>query len=398
MKKIKILALLIALLILLTGCQEILSTVNEYLYSDTYDANKYIESYREGWQFQQLTAQQKEYYGSIYTAILDTVNTDAQVEFKNQNGELETVDGVRVRFMNSKMNDTDMALLFEAVFRDNPQFFYLNREYRIEGRSIDDKTYYDTIILQYLFPLEQRQKAVSEFEIALSDMLSNTPESDDQYETELLLYDRLAHYCTYNTAAASDTADEDSMAYTAYGALVEGSAVCEGYAKAMQLLLTNNDIAATSVSGVALESQEAHMWNLVEINGALYYMDPTWSDSNDNGSHAYFNLTTEMLERTHSLNEEYLTLPPCTITADNYFVRSGTYIDTYERKKIAKTIAGCVSDGQTTIQLQFSPKTFDNGLLFIKNGNLILPYDLPKVKWTLSFPRRKRHKGPYTKA
>ena len=202
-------------------------------------------------------------------------------------------------------------------------------------------------------------------------MVENIPNSQDQYETELLLYDRLANHCTYDTAAAAKAATEDSMAYTAYGALVEGSAVCEGYAKAMQLLLTKNSIAATSVSGISLDSKESHMWNLVTINGANYYLDPTWSDGNDAGSHAYFNITTEILERTHKLNEERLSLPVCTETTANYFVRNGTFIDTYKRESIAKVIANHIVDGHTTIQLQFSPKTFDNGLLFLKNGNLI---------------------------
>lgn len=371
MRKIRILAPIIALLLVLTGCQQLLTSVNAYLYADTYISDKYSEEYRDNWQYKQLTAQQKEYYGSIYTAILDTVNTDIQVEFKNENSDMETVDGVRVRFKNAKMDSDELALLFEAIFRDNPQFFYLNREYRIEGNTVNGETYYDTIILQFLFPLEQRLTAIDEFETALSKMMENIPNSQDQYETELLLYDRLANHCTYDTAAAAKEATEDSMAYTAYGALVEGSAVCEGYAKAMQLLLTKSNIAATSASGISLDSKESHMWNLVTINGANYYLDPTWSDSNDAGSHAYFNITSEMLERTHKLDEERLSLPVCTETTDNYFVRNGTFIDTYKRESIAKVIAKHIVDGHTTIQLQFSPKTFDNGLLFLKNGNLI---------------------------
>ena len=371
MKKIRILAPIIALLLVLTGCQQLLTSVNEYLYADTYISDKYSEEYRDNWQYKQLTAQQKEYYGSIYTAILDTVNTDIQVEFKNENSDMETVYGVRVRFKNAKMDSDELALLFEAIFRDNPQFFYLNREYRIEGNTVNGETHYDTIILQFLFPLEKRLTAIDEFETALSKIMESIPNSQDQYETELLLYDCLANHCTYDTAAAAKEATEDSMAYTAYGALVEGSAVCEGYAKAMQLLLTKNNIAATSVSGISLDSKESHMWNLVTINGANYYLDPTWNDSNDSGSHAYFNITTEMLERTHKLDEERLSLPVCTETTDNYFVRNGTFIDTYKRESIAKVIANHIVDGHTTIQLQFNPKTFDNGLLFLKNGNLI---------------------------
>ena len=392
MKKLKILAAVIALLFCLTGCQSLLTSITAYLYEDTYDATKYVEQYRDAWQYRQLDALQKEYYGSIYTAVTDTVATDSQVEFKDENGDVQTVNGVRVRFADAKMKDSDLALLFEAIFRDNPQFFYVNREYRIEGRSIgQEETVYDTIILQYLSPAEQRNKDIETFDKALADMLEGAPTGKDQYETELYLYDRLAQHCTYDVAATEDAAENDPMAYTAYGAIVEGSAVCEGYAKAMQLLLTRSGISATSVSGDAVWSEESHMWNLVEINGNTYYLDPTWSDNNDSGMHTYFNITTETLERTHIIDEETLTLPTCEAVTDNFFVRNGTYIDTYERKKIARAIAERIVSGDTQIQLQFSPKTFDNGQIFIKNGNLVFemvneylePYDKSLWDFTL---------------
>lgn len=391
MKKLKILTIVIAFLVCLTGCQSLLSNINAYLYADTYDADKYVEQYSNSWHYKQLDASMKEFYGGMYTAVTDTVDTDALVEFKDAKGNMQSTDGVRVRFSGAKLTDGDVELLFEAFFRDNPQFFYLNREYRVEGRSIDGENLYDTIILQYLFPLVERRETIQTFNSAIASMLEGAPQGADQYDTELYLYDRLAKHCTYNEAAAKTDADDNPMAYTAYGAVVKGSAVCEGYAKAMQLLLTQSGIKATSVSGDALWSNESHMWNLVEINGNTYYLDPTWDDSENIGLHNYFNITTEMLNRTHKIDEEYIELPPCRSTADNYFVRNGTYINTYERKKIAKIIADQILDGNTQIQLLFSPKTFDNGLLFIQNGNLIFemvnehlsPYDKHLWDFTL---------------
>lgn len=373
MKKLKISALIIALLLTLTGCRSLLVGFSNYLYPDTYDSTKYIAEYRDNWQYQQLGTELQEYYGSMYTAVLDTVHTVAQLDFKNENGESVSTAGVRVRFPSSRMKDSDTQLLFEAFFRDNPQFFYVDREYRIEGqKGKDGVTYYDTIIIQYLMPSAKRSAAIRTFDAAIDDILVGAPNGSDQYETQLYLYDRLAEHCTYDTDAANNMKDNsDPMPYTAYGALVDGHAVCEGYAKAMQLLLNRSGIPATSVSGDALWSDESHMWNLVTVNGENYYFDPTWSDNDDQGTHTYFNITTEMLSRTHKIDEDNLALPECTATPDNYFVRNGTYIDTYERKKIAKIIADKILGGDTCIQLQFSPKTFDNGLLFVKNGNLV---------------------------
>ena len=373
MKKLKIAAPLIALLLVLTGCRTLLTEINNYLYADTYDSVKYVSEYRNNWQYQQLGTEFQDYYGSMYTAVMDTANVASQLDFTNENGETESIAGVRIRFLDCRMKDTDTELLFEAFFRDNPQFFYVDREYRIEGqKGRDGVTYYDTIILQYLMPSELRAAAIRTFDAAIDDMLDGVPDGDDQYETQLSLYDRLAKHCTYDTVAAENMDDDsDPMAYTAYGAVVDGSAVCEGYAKAMQLLLNRCGIPATTVRGDAIDSDVSHMWNLVTVNGNHYYFDPTWSDNGDKGTHAYFNITTEVLNRTHKIDEKNLGLPNCTATEDNYFVRNGTYIDFYERKKIAGVIADKILDGDTCIQLQFSPKTFDNGLLFVRNVDLI---------------------------
>lgn len=371
MKKIRFLICCIVLLFVLTGCDSLLSGIKEYLYADTYDSSKYAAEYTDGWQYQQLDADLKDYYGSMYTAITDTVNTESVVEFLDSNNHNQAVNGVRVRFLNAKMSDKEIVKLFEAFFRDNPQFFYLNREYRIEGRTIGDSgTFYDTIILQYLMPMEQRVAAITTFNNALDNMAKGVPNENDDYVKELFLYDRLAQHCIYDNTAAQKDDSEDPMAYTAYGALVDGEAVCEGYAKAMQLLLTRAGITATVVSGDSLWNVESHMWNLVQINGQYYYLDPTWSDNTDQSLHTYFNITTEMLNRTHKIKEENVTLPTCTATQDNYFVRTGCFVDTYERKKIAQIIANHILDGETLIQLQFSPKTFDNGQLFLSNGEL----------------------------
>lgn len=59
------------------------------------------------------------------------------------------------------------------------------------------------------------------------------------------------------------------------------SVVCEGYAKAFMYLcdLSNfeNDVACYTVSG--LMGSEAHMWNIVSINGTNYHVDVTNSDT-----------------------------------------------------------------------------------------------------------------------
>ena len=61
-------------------------------------------------------------------------------------------------------------------------------------------------------------------------------------------------------------------AYLAYGALVEGSAVCQGYASAFNLLCAESGIRSCAVSN------GSHMWNAVLADGSFYVFDTTWDD------------------------------------------------------------------------------------------------------------------------
>ena len=68
---------------------------------------------------------------------------------------------------------------------------------------------------------------------------------------------------------------------TAAGALVDGACVCEGYARAFQLLCQRAGIDCVCLLGdsVANGKTEGHMWNAVRIDGTWYYCDTTWNDT-----------------------------------------------------------------------------------------------------------------------
>ena len=85
---------------------------------------------------------------------------------------------------------------------------------------------------------------------------------------------RFLDRCSYNSGAVSVY---QPMSCEAYGALVEGSAICEGYAKAFKLLCNRAGIACEIVGGTV--NGEAHMWNYVQIGGDYYLVDATFDDA-----------------------------------------------------------------------------------------------------------------------
>lgn len=366
MKYRRLATILLACALFLGGCAP-LDSLLQSITNPVYDAQKYQNEFADRWEYQRLTSEEKRYYGQLYTAVTDTMAVESTVSPTDSTD----VPGIRVVLTDATLSNQDIVRLYEAFYNDNPQFIYLDRTYSLEGhRDLDGSTYYNTLILQYTMGTEQRIHSANELQNAVDTALADCPDTDDQYVIEKYLHDYLTTRCTYDLAAAESNIANVPNAYSAYGALVEGKAVCEGYAKAMQLLLQNASIPVTLVTGTVKETNESHMWNLVSINGENYHLDATWNDTNDQALHTFFNLTTDMVNISYTIDHTE-TLPLCTAITDNFFVRENTVINTYERQFIAQKIADRIQTGDTTIQLRFTDGKYENGVLFLKNKKLM---------------------------
>ena len=79
------------------------------------------------------------------------------------------------------------------------------------------------------------------------------------------LHDWLALHCDYGSTLRGETP---------YGALVEGTAVCRGYASGYALLA-----ALAGLDGVDTFSEQLdHAWILATLDGGRYFSDCTWDD------------------------------------------------------------------------------------------------------------------------
>lgn len=146
-----------------------------------------------------------------------------------------------------------------------------------------------------------------------------------EYERELAIHDYLLLHTAYDYENyIKDTVPDDS--YTMYGVLVDGIAVCQGYAYTAQLLLRMAGIEAYYVRGTA--GGGAHAWNKVKIGGNYYNLDVTWDDPvpDEAGrtTYGYFNVTDEELRRDHEWSQDF---PKATAKAFNYYVFNGLTVD-----------------------------------------------------------------------
>lgn len=101
--------------------------------------------------------------------------------------------------------------------------------------------------------------------------------------------------------------------YNLYGALIEKSAVCEGYAEALKYILDEVNIPCVLVSGTATNSEgktERHEWNYVQLYGKWYAIDSTWDDPvvkgtgyvSDSIKHRYFLVGSNEMNKNHFPN------------------------------------------------------------------------------------------------
>lgn len=183
--------------------------------------------------------------------------------------------------------------------------------------------------------LESTEKAVSD---AAGKILSGITEEMTVVDKIKHIHDLIILNCDY-----SDAGKESA---NAYGALVDGSAVCEGYSRAMSYVCRKTGINCEIVTGTA--DGVPHMWNMVEVDGKWYNIDLTWDDpviSNDNGdyiSYAYFNVSDSYISRTHIPDTSRFSYPVSYADDANYFVYYKRYIGSAD--ECADVIYNGISD------------------------------------------------------
>lgn len=192
--------------------------------------------------------------------------------------------------------------------------------------------------------------------------------SMSEYEKVKAIHDYLVIHVDYDYENLSAGTLPDS-AFTADGALLAHSAVCEGYAKAFSLLCDLSGVENTLVYGTADDGTgvQSHAWNQVRVDGAWYNMDVTWDDPLMNGRvvtdgsnmiYDYFLVPDTVLVGNHTA-ESAAKLQAC--TSDQYMEQNRrmiiepwltdpcTFTDSSEEVQAA--IGQYLSDGVSEFQL-----------------------------------------------
>ncbi len=250
--------------------------------------------------------------------------------------------------------DYDKGVSIEDVRRavsvfigDYPECFWMRNKYTYSHR--------DGVIVgilpTYSFTgdalIEARVKLNSAVEAIMADLPNGS-----NYEKALYLHDLLAKRVEYQEVGEHQTA---------YGALVDGKAVCAGYAVAYHLLLREAGIRACTLSGVSYDPSTGvavnHAWNMVWLDAdTCVYTDVTWDDQGDELYHYYFNLSLAEIGTDHLVNKKtengqlldavYFTLPACDHDDQSYFDRNGHTVTDQTTVQEAAAMFGAAHNGR----------------------------------------------------
>ncbi|SEK46507.1 transglutaminase domain-containing protein [Ruminococcus albus] len=142
----------------------------------------------------------------------------------------------------------------------------------------------------------------------------------DDYAKELAIHDFIVQNVTYDINMLGIFEDHGEHAADPYGALVDGKCICSGYTTTFNMFMDMLEIPCTSTLAAA-DANEAHAWNMVQINGHWYYMDVTWDDPVPDTKgrpeqHKYFNTSKEVMADRHLWDSS--SDPVCDTDIDSY--------------------------------------------------------------------------------
>ncbi len=159
---------------------------------------------------------------------------------------------------------------FSKFLLENPKLFFVSQSFRY-SYGMNYVTYFEP---NYTFTQAQLAQAKSHLDIAAKEVLAKIDHNMTEAEKAFVVYTTLASMSKYDIDTYKLSSMKDEMPYTAYGALVDGNAVCNGYVLAFNYIMSLLGIETEVVTSDSM----GHSWSKVKIDGQWYNVDPTWAD------------------------------------------------------------------------------------------------------------------------
>lgn len=263
---------------------------------------------------------------------------------------------------------SDVGWYVQDYLRATPELFYVDIRNTTIGVGEMDGKPVCRIKFAYLEDLTS-EASRKKMEAAADKILDAIPYASNDWEKALYIHDALIRNVTYEAGERDQTA---------YGALVDGKAVCMGYALAYEYLLTRAGIEADTVCGYSSEFAAAfddtllempgHAWTVITFteNGLRKscFVDTTWDDmdkkdiyGNDYISYRWFGVTLDELQQEgRSTLEMGYDLSQWDLdNMDlNYYVRNDAMISSYNLDRVVSIMQNQIFQGNRLLSVRMA--------------------------------------------
>lgn len=171
---------------------------------------------------------------------------------------------------------SDLGAFVAEVLNTNPRYFYVSGTMRYSYNWYTGQVI--SLKLSYTHTRSEVEAMLAAFDAAVSQATSGVEQTWTDMEKALYINDYLAQNCQYDGTLRKD------FIYSAYGALVNKTAVCQGYALAYLTLAKELGLDCEVVTSDSLN----HAWNMIMVNGKYYQVDTTWNDPLFGAAHTDF--------------------------------------------------------------------------------------------------------------
>lgn len=270
----------------------------------------------------------------------------------------ELLKGIRARekeFYLTISDDDSIDRSYHAVLKDHPEIFWVHNREKIYKTTYSDSDYC-VFTPGYTYTDSEIDEIQTAMEQSFQEVRALIPEDAGDYEKVRIVYTYVIDHTQYQTGE-----DDQSIA----GVFWKKSAVCAGYAGAVQYLLERLDIPCIYVDGSTKGSTEGHAWDIVKIGQEYYYVDATNGDQPDflNGDAAqleehktiiydYLCPFPEEYEKTYTPSEE-LTVPACTAKNLDFYVLNQGHFEDYSWQDIYDYCKMRMDNGAAVVRFKF---------------------------------------------
>ncbi len=261
-----------------------------------------------------------------------------------------------------------VAKAYRALCNDFPQYYWMPVSYYITTKDSKVAVAFKRNDTEdgYGFTKEEIEGNKEEVEDAIDRIVSKASKAESDFEKETIIHDMLCKTVTYD----SELGSEVGAIYSIYGALINGHAVCEGYARAFKLLCQSAGLECILVTGDS--KGVGHLWNMVKLEDEWYHVDVTWDDLKEEPHHTYLNLTTLEIRADHDIDITYddadislisqgnslnFCIPEAKSTKYNYYIQKGLVINEDPINPVAEEIVKKFKAGYTHAEFLFANET-----------------------------------------